>query len=289
VIGPGENRAAVPADGTGVTLVMGATGTTGSRVATRLAGAGRDVLKASRSGADGFVRFDWLDDSTWPPLLGSFERLYLVAPIAVADPRPVVEPFLVAAVAAGLRRTVLLSSSAVDPAPSGLGALHALVTEVSPEWGVLRPSWFMQNFTGDLPPAHGIRQGSVVTATGGGRIGFVDASDIAAVASELLVREEPVRDEFVLTGPEPLSFADVCAIASDALGTSVGVSDMTPDEFADYLTGTGVPSDFAQVLASLDEAISRGVEDRVTNTVEEVTGRRPTDMRTFLTGALRAS
>lgn len=265
------------------TLVLGATGTTGSRVAALLSESGQSVLKASRSGADGFVRFDWFDQSTWPNVVGAFDRLYLVAPIGVPEPRPVVRPFLEAAVKAGLKRTILLSSSAVEPGIDGLGALHSCVTEVSPEWGVLRPSWFMQNFTGDLAPARGLRQGSVVTATQGGRIGFVDASDIAAVANKLLMQDDPLQDEFVLTGPEALAFADVCAIASSVLNRTVDVADVSPDQLVDYLASAGVPREFAQVLASLDESIALGTEDRLTDTVEQLTGRKPKDMRAYLT------
>lgn len=267
-------------------LVVGATGTTGSRVADSLDRARERVLRASRSPQDDHVVFDWLDDVTWENVLGSFDRLYLVPPIGVPDPRPVVQPFLEAAVEAGLRRTVLLSSSAVEPGDQGLGALHTLVTSVVPEWAVLRPSWFMQNFTGDLAPAQGLRQGSVVTATQGGRIGFIDADDIAAVATELLLQSEPPQRDYILTGPDALSFADVCDIATVLLGRDVTVHDVAPEQFTDYLVESGVPREFAIVLARLDASIAEGGEDRVTDTVEQIARRRPTEMRTYLTRTL---
>lgn len=280
---------AVAGGSPGRVLVLGATGTTGSRVAENLERAGERVLRASRSPKDGYVVFDWFDESTWGNVLGEFDRIYLVAPIGVPEPRPVVQPFLEAAVDAGARRAVLLSSSAVEPAEQGLGALHTLVTDVMPEWAVLRPSWFMQNFTGDLPPAHGVRRGSVVTATRGGRIGFIDADDIAAVAAEVLQQREAPQCDYILTGPDVLSFADVCAIATDVLGREVVVEDVAPEGFADHLVASGVPREFADVLTRLDVSIAHGAEDRVTDVVERVAGRAPTDMRTYLTRTLRAS
>jgi hypothetical protein len=36
------------------------------------------------------------------------------------------------------------------------------------------------------------------------------------------------------------------------------------------------------MLAGLDEAISEGAEDRVTTTVEDVTGRKPRSFREFV-------
>ncbi|MGX1770803.1 hypothetical protein ACWIGW_01720 [Nocardia brasiliensis] len=65
---------------------------------------------------------------------------------------------------------VLLGSSAVPAGPAGLGALYGLVRDTAAEWAVLRPSWFMQNFTGDHSVALGVRAGEIVTATGARRV-----------------------------------------------------------------------------------------------------------------------
>jgi anti-sigma regulatory factor (Ser/Thr protein kinase) len=113
------------------------------------------------------VRFDWADPATYGPAVAGVDRVYLVAPIGVADPAPMVEPFLGGALSSGVRRVVLLSSSAVSEGASGLGALHRMVSATVPEWAVLRASWFMQNFLGEHLVAAGIRTaGEIVTATG---------------------------------------------------------------------------------------------------------------------------
>lgn len=132
-------------------LVIGATGTTGSRVARRLGERGARVRGASRHPGPGGAVFDWADPTTHAAALDGVERLYLVPPIGDTEPGPVVRPFLERGLAGSLRRVVLLSASAIEPADSGVGAVHALVREIVPEWAVLRPSWFMQNLTGDLP------------------------------------------------------------------------------------------------------------------------------------------
>lgn len=50
----------------------------------------------------------------------------------------------------------------------------------------------MQNFTGRHTHADSLRTDGVVSsATGGGRVGFVDAEDIAAVAVQSSPRPEP--------------------------------------------------------------------------------------------------
>ncbi|WP_063644250.1 hypothetical protein [Streptomyces violaceusniger] len=200
----------------------------------------------------------------------------------MAEPRPVVEPFLNTAVAQGVRRVVLLSSSAVPEAPTGLGALHTLVKETVPEWAVLRPSWFMQNFTGDHAVAHAIRgDGEIVTATGDGKVAFVDATDIAAVATRALLDDRPHNTDHVITGPEALGYAEAAHMVTEVSGRPARHVAVEAGELRERLKAIGIPAEFAAVLAGLDEDIRHGAEDRTTDTVQRVTGRAPRSFRAF--------
>lgn len=260
-------------------LVTGATGTTGSRVAAVLAERGVATRLATRNPrAAGQVRFDWASRDTHDDAVRGVSAIYLVAPIGVVDPVSLVEPFLEAALRHRVRRVVALSSSALAEGAPGLGAIHRLVRATMPEWAVLRPSWFMQNFTGDHLIAHGVREGEIVTATGDGRVAFIDAGDIAAVAARALTDDVPHNAEHIITGPEALSYADAAAILTRLLGRTIRHRSVPAEEAARRITAHGVPAEFARVLAAMDVDIRVGAEDRVTNTVEEVTGR---SARTF--------
>ncbi|MEC3981208.1 ergot alkaloid biosynthesis protein [Amycolatopsis sp. H20-H5] len=253
-------------------LVIGSTGTTGSRVTTFLRERGVRVREATRKpvGPDQ-VRFDWADTSTHAEALRGVDRIYLVGPIGVAEPVPLVEPFL--AGAPDVRRVVLLSSSAVPEGAPGMGELASLVRTRVPEWAVLRPSWFMQNFAGEHPVAQGIRdRGEIVTATGDGRVAFVDAADIAAVAGHALIDAVPHNTAHVITGPDALSYAEAAAIIGEASGLDVVHRPVEVSEFIELLVRNGIPADFADMLAGLDEDIRGGAENRVTDTVGRVTG-----------------
>ncbi|MCO1580044.1 NAD(P)H-binding protein [Crossiella sp. SN42] len=268
-------------------LVTGATGTTGSRLVQRLTAAGHPVRAASRKpSAAKEIRFDWGDPGTHLAAVAGVRRMYLVAPVGQADPLPQVEAFLATALAAGLRRVVLLSSSAVPEGAPVLGELHALVRRECPEWTVLRPSWFMQNFLGDHPLAVALREtGELVTATGNGRVGFVDAGDIAAVAERALLADTPLNEELVITGPAALSYADAAAILT-ALGVPARHRPVSVTELTQRHIAAGYPPDFAALLAGLDEGIRQGAEDRVTDTVLRLTGRPPCSLRAALLGAM---
>ncbi|VEG50844.1 NmrA family protein [Mycolicibacterium chitae] len=231
------------------------------------------------------MRFDWADRDTHKVALDGAAAVYLVAPIGAADPAPMVELFLQDAVDLGVRRVIALSSSALPEGAPGLGQVHHLVRTMMPEWAVLRPSWFMQNFTGDHVVAQGVRRGVIVTATGTGRIAFVDAGDIAAVAVRALTDDVPHNTEHLITGPQALSYADTTLVVSEFVDHPVRHRPVSAATFAALLTGSGVPADFAEILAALDTEIAGGAEDRLTDTVFEVTGRAPVSFREFCAAA----
>lgn len=266
-------------------LVTGATGTTGSRVVAALRASGADVRTASRRGSD--VPFDWRAPDTFAAVLEGCRRIYLVPPTDGTDAAAVMLPFVDLARRRGVERIVLLSSSALPSGGPATGQVHAALAGGPADWVVLRPSWFMQNVTGDHPLARGIRDDDrIVTATGDGRVAFVDADDIAAVAARALLDEGLPASELVLTGPEALSYADVARIVGAARGRSVAHRPVAAAELAALLSRRYPPA-YAEMLAQLDVAIAAGAEDRVTDTVQRVTGRPPAGFAEFAARAFR--
>lgn len=277
----------------GTVLVTGGTGNTGRRISARLGELGQRVRVASRgpdrSGPGEHVRFDWHDESTHAAALAGVTRMYLVAPALVDDPSPVMLPFVARALAGGVRRIVLLGSSAIADDAPGLGAVGRQIRETAPEWAVLRPSWFMQNFL-DRAHAHGagLLRGELVTSTGRGRVAFVDADDIAEVGAPALADARSHDAAHVITGPEALAYADVAEIFGRITGRTVVHVDVDDATARARLIAGGMPERYARLLVGLDAAIRGGAEDRVTDTVERVTGRRPRSFAEFVRANLRA-
>jgi uncharacterized protein YbjT (DUF2867 family) len=267
-------------------LVTGGTGQTGAAVAAIARRRGVEVRIASRHASAGdltWARFDWADPSTYEGALAGVSRAYLVSPAGVLDPAPLMNAFIARAVEQGVRRFVLLGSSAVPIDAPGLGAVERRLRDVAPEWAVLKPSWFMQNFTGSHPHARTAREERVLyTATGGGRVAFIDAEDIAAVGAHALLDAAAPNESLVLTGPEALSYDDVARVLGEALGSTVRHVRITDDEARQRLIASGIPADYAELLVRLDVAIRGGAEDRVTDTVLRITGRPPRSFAGFL-------
>lgn len=276
---------------TGTTLVIGATGTTGSRTAAALTAAGHRVKAAGRRatpvpGAEP-VPFDWYAPAGHAAALVGVDRVYLVPPVGDADPAAVMLPFLERARTAGVERAVLLGSSAIPEGGPAVGAVHQALPGLFDQWAVLRPSWFMQNFTGTHAHALSIREDGVLrTATGSGRVGFVDAEDIAAVAAHALTDDHAPNTDLLLTGPEALSYDDVATIVTEVTGRSVVHRRLSREEMRDRLAAR-IPAEFAAMLADMDRAIAEGAEDRVTDTVQRVTGRPARTFRALVEREMR--
>lgn len=267
-------------------LVTGGTGNTGRPLSAMLRARGVTPRIASRhpdTGADDgqAAYFDWRAPATHRAALDGADSVYLVPPVATTDPMPLVAPFLETAERCGVRRIVLLGSSVVLPNAPGMAELHAAVGRLSGS-AVLRPSGFMQNFTGAHPLATGIRErGEIVTASGDGRLGWIDAEDVAAVAAAALL-DPHITGEHVLTGPQALSYRAAASVITGRTGWPVRIVDVDADDVRRRYLAAGMPADFAAGLAAVDAGLRAGGEDRVTTTVQALTGRPPRSFRAFV-------
>ena len=264
-------------------LVTGATGKTGAALVERLRADKVGVRTATRKpAASGDIRFEWHDRSTHRPALEGVTAVYLVAPTDATEHLPIMRPFLECAVEAQVERFVLLSASVVDRGGPMMGAVHAWLADHAPRWTVLRPSWFMQNFVTQHLPA--IRQdGAIYSATGDGRVPFIDVGDIADVAARALT--DPTFEHGrapILTGPETLSYDEVVRSISNVAGRPIRHVKLSFAEMSDRFEGFGLPADYAAILAGLDDAIAQGAENRITDEVELLSGHKPKNFGTFL-------
>ncbi|ELY6276893.1 ergot alkaloid biosynthesis protein [Cronobacter muytjensii] len=264
-------------------LITGGTGKTGRRLARLLEQAAVPFRVASRHPdmkAAREILFDWTRAETWPAALEGTQALYLVAPPVGADMLQTIQPFLTQALQTGVRRAVLLSASSLPAGGPYMGEVHQWLADHMPEWTVLRPTWFMQNFSEQQHLDTLLCEDSIYSATGTGRVPFIDAEDIAAAACAALTG--PARNaDVILTGPQTLSYDDVAHVLSVTTGRIIRHVSLSPSALAERFTRSGMPQEYAQALAAMDSAISEGAEDRVTEGVMSMTGRAPGDFSRF--------
>lgn len=275
-------------------LLTGGRGKTSSRIAQLASQNGHIVRTAARRAPENpverseHVAFDWNDLSTYVPALIGMDAVYLVAPVGM-NPETLMIPFIRQALELSVRRFVLLSSASVSQSDPVFGPVHLYLQENAPEWAVLRPSYFMQNFSEAAHAATLRQSGQILTATGSGKVGFVDAEDIAAVGLEALVRPEPFNEDLIITGPRSMNYKEAAEIIGRISGREIRHTEITEQELRSGLIAAGVPEDYAAFLAHLDTRIRiEGIEDQATDTVLRVAGREPRSLESFVRDHLSA-
>ena len=254
-------------------VVLGATGTTGRRVADLLRAAGVPVRAASRTGE---VRFDWSDPATWEPAVAGAARMYLMAP----DEQAIDPSFVSCAVERGVRHIVLLSSQAIEAmGDERLLAAERTVRESGAEWTIVRPSWFNQNFDeGFFHPA--VMAGEVTVPVGDLRQAFVDAGDIAALAAAALTEDGHAGRSYAVMGPHALSFAEAVDIIGRAAGRPVRFLG-TAEAYAEAMSALGYPTEQTQREIESFAALRQFGDQQPNDVVRRVAGRDPKDFESY--------
>jgi NAD(P)H dehydrogenase (quinone) len=284
-----------------VILVTGATGSIGRHLVTRLRrqrvpfrALVRSQEKGQELGCD-FAVGDFDDPGSVARALRDVDRLLLNAGGAVpADgDQPMIrqqEAAIDAAVDAGVSRVVKVSVWGVRAGGRLATGAHWQIEQhlraSGLAWSVLQPSGFMQNF---LTGAGSLTiDGKLIDGYGGGAVSYIDCYDIAACAAALLTGPGRNAESFVLTGPEPLTCADITERLSAALGRTMEHVTLTPGELAATLKARGLPARFADDVAALSADVTEGSRAATTPAVRDLTGRAPRTFDQFIAANLQA-
>jgi len=264
-------------------LVIGGKGKTGRLVARELRARGVRTRIGTRSPSnDDEVAFDWQDARTANAAFDGVNAVYVVAPTNNSDHGMIVPPILDDARKSGVRRFVLLSASSLEAGGPMMGQIHSYLQDEVAEWTVLRPTWFMQNFSEQHHRQTIRTENAIYSATGTGRIGFINAADIATAAASALLVEKSWNRDFILTGPETLSYADFAKKISDVIGRTIQHINLTTSELAERYMRAGMDEAYARLLAEMDARISEGSEDQLSDGVFALTGRHPSAATAFI-------
>jgi uncharacterized protein YbjT (DUF2867 family) len=119
------------------------------------------------------------------------------------------------------------------------------------------------------------------TAVGGRGMGMVDVRDAAAAGAAVLTAGEHGGDTHLLTGPEVLSFEAAAAVLTKALGRAISYVELPADEYRAALVGDGTPAGLADAFLELYASFGRGMAERVTTAVRDLTGAEPRSLERF--------
>ncbi|CAI0789192.1 NmrA family NAD(P)-binding protein [Serratia grimesii] len=263
-------------------LVLGATGKTGSRVATRLQQLGIPVRAAHRSAT---LPFDWQNSTTWQPALQGVKKLYLSFQPDLAVPGAIdtVERFCRQAVNSGVQKIVLLSGRGEDEARQA----EDVVKNSGVDWTVLRASWFMQNFSESFI-LDDLLNGQVYLPPGEIPEPFIDAEDIADAAVAALTQPGHSNTLYELSGPRLMTFAQAIGEIALASGREIHYQQVPVADYVGYLREAQLPAEMVTLLEYLFSTVLDGRNASVTEGIQQSLGRAPRDFSAYIADTLNS-
>ncbi len=269
-------------------LIIGATGTVGAPLLNLLAdtphtirAATRDASRVTQPGVTPVV-IDLTQPETFDAALEGVQRLFLMSPPGFSDPYTLLAPLVQrAANTPGLERIVNMTAQNVQHSDNPQRRLELLVEETGLDFIHLRPSWFSQNFHTFW--GQGIRVAKTLAVPGGdGKVGFIDARDIAACAASALTRDDvKLRQAYELTGPAILTHGQAADVLSEAVGHTIQYQDISEDQFRTQLAAGGLPDDYINHLVFLFSTVRAGHSAHTTQDVFTLTGNQPRDLARY--------
>jgi NAD(P)H dehydrogenase (quinone) len=283
-------------------VVTGATGQLGRLVveallrrgvpASQIVATGRNVAGIKDLADRGVVvrRSDFADaDSLAAAFAGADKLLLISASIPVDERLANHRRAIDAAMDAGVSLVAYTSMVHADTAATILAATHRVTEEYLREREVpsvvLRNSWYLENYTVQLPQV--LQHGAFIGAAGEGTVSAASRVDFAEAAAAVLTSEGHVGALYELGGDEAFTLAELAATVSAAVGKPIAYNDLPANKFAEALAGAGLSAELVRVLADADLGLGRGELFTDSGDLSRLIGRPTTSLATAIANALR--
>jgi len=273
-------------------LVTGGTGLIGGEVLRRLSraavparGLTRDPRKAQEMSGIDWATGDLGKPETLSAAFAGAQTLFLLTHY-LEDMVELQHNAIAAARAAGVTHVVKVSAFAASGhSKAPIGRWHYQVEKELQEsglaWTMLRPHHFMQNLLAQAE--YVIEQGVIYSASGDGKIPYVDGRDVAAAAVATLTTPGHFAKKYVLTGSEAISYRQAAEIIAAAIGKPVRFVDESPDEARARRVREGAsPAVVESMLAIAAYQRAGGKTVTITSTIADLTGRPPRTVAEFV-------
>ena len=268
-------------------LVTAASGMFGSAVVRGLSAAGMSVRATARDlgslqslagpGVE-LVAADMDDPAALDPLMEGIGRVLVNAPMDKEKEkreRAVID----AMVRAGNDAQIVLLTGGVqhDDALGDAGrAIEAAMRDSGLPWAIVGPQTVMEsNFYPWRPAIQNAN--AIIACCGDAKIGFVALQDVADAFVAVLTQsvEQNEGREYIITGPEAVTWSDAAESATRALGRPIAFDDMSRDDFRAMMISWGAFTDDTVDIGIMfhQDAFREGKAARVTDDFTTLTGR----------------
>ena len=272
-------------------LIIGATGSVGFEVATRLDKLNESVkiavrnperAKSIRLKKAEFVQFDYNDSSSFNKAFQNVKKMLLVSPPSYLKIQDSVNSTIDAAIKAGVKLIVNISAISIESKlDKPMKEIEDHIKKSKIDSVFLRPNCYMQNFN-DLFKNLIIEENQISVPAENAKICFVDVRDVADVAVKALTDSKLKNNTYKLTGKRSLNMHVVAHLFSEELNREIEYNSISEQLFEKTLRTAGWPAGTIEGTLQLCSHVKSGETAETTNDIENILGREPIRFEKFI-------
>lgn len=277
-------------------LITGATGNIGFEIirylykndtSNKIIAGVRSIERAKRVFAAypklDYVYFDFEDPDTFDSALTDIDTIFLLRPPHISDIDKYFRPLISRIRERNVKQIVFLSVQGAEKSnviPHN--KIERLIKEHGLDFIFLRPSYFMQNLTttliGDIKTKR-----EIILPSGQAKFNWIDIENIGEAGAVLLDKFGDYKNQaFEITGLENESFDTVTSLINKTIENPIRFRNVNPFRFYRIKKVDGLENGLIIVMMLLHLLPRFQKEPRISDFYEQLTGKKPTDLATFL-------
>lgn len=277
-------------------LITGATGNIGLEVirflsnfetSNKIVVGVRDIEKSKIVFKDysnlDYVHFDFEDPDTFDNALAGIDRIFLLRPPHISDIEKYFKPLIATIKKNKINEIVFLSVQGAEKSKViPHNKIERLINEYRLDFIFLRPAYFMQNLTTTLIKDIKTKR-EIILPSGKAKFNWIDIENIGEAAAILLDRFDEYKNQaYEITGLENENFEKVTSLINSSIENPIRYRNVNPLRFYAIKRKEGMVRGMIIVMILLHFLPRFQKEPGVSDFFERLTGKKPTDLRTFI-------
>lgn len=277
-------------------LITGATGNIGFEVirfltkiesSNRIIAGVRNIDKAKIVFKDypylDYTHFDFEDFDTFDSALNGIDKVFLLRPPHISDIDTYFKPLILKIKEKNIRQLVFLSVQGAETSKViPHNKIERLINENGFDFIFLRPSYFMQNLTttliGDIKTKR-----EIVLPAGKAKFNWIDVENIGEAGAIVLDKFDDFKNQSIeITGLENEDFETVTEWINYSIDNPIKYKNVNPFAFYRIKQREGMEKGLIIVMILLHFLPRFQKEPKISNFYERLTGKIPTDLKTFI-------
>jgi len=272
-------------------LIIGATGSVGFEVATRLNKLNQTVKIAARNPERAksidlknaeLIHFDYSNPTTFDNAFRNVDKILLVSPPSYLR----IQDKVIAAIDSAKRKDVklIVNISAISiesKLDRPMKEIEDHIKKSDVDSVFLRPNCYMQNFK-DLFRDFIIEENQIAVPADNAKVCFVDVRDVAEVAVKALTEDELRNNTYKLTGKQSLNMHVIAHMFSEGLNREIDYISISSEDFERTLRTAGWPASTIEGTMQLCSHVKERETAVHTEDIQKLLGREPIGFEQFI-------